>query len=152
MAGKRMTNTKISVEDWVDISNLLGKYQWLVDECDEDGWSGLFTEDGVFEGLGPIFRGREELKQIPRASTQFNGFARHLPGSLWMEYGATQDEVLVRLYTMISMWAPEPQFLQFALATMHLVRRDGGWLVKSNTIKCLRDMSQVATLDDPPAA
>jgi hypothetical protein len=135
---------KITVEDWVDISNLLGKYQWLVDDGDEQGWSSLFTEDGFFEGLPPDYHGREELKQIPRMS--FGGLSRHLPGSIWMEYGANQDEVFVRLYNLFSVWAPEqePQFMQFALSRLHLLRIDGEWKIRSNTIKGLR---QIAAAD-----
>jgi hypothetical protein len=131
---------KISVEDWVDISNLLGRYQWLFDRGDGEAWATLFTEDGVFEGLGPTpFRGHEALKQIPPMGGYFRFLARHMPGSIWMEYGEGQDEIFVHLYNLFSTWLPEegPRFQQMADCTLHLARIDGEWKLKSNVIKGL---------------
>ena len=144
-----MASPKISVEDWVDISNLFGKYQWLVDAGDAEGWSDLFTEDGFFEGLGPGFHGREELKQIPRLGLVFGGGGRHMPSSIWMEYGASPDEVFLHCYNQFSVWSPdEPtQFLQLALSKIHLLRIAGEWKLKSNTIKGLRDAPGAISID-----
>jgi hypothetical protein len=138
-----MAKPKITVEDWVDISNFFGRYQWLVDTGDEEGWSNLFTEDGAFIGLMDGFYGREALKQIPSmARSIFNCRARHMPGSIWMEYGDSQDEVFLHCYNLFSFWpeGQETQWPQLANSRLHLLRIDGGWMIKSNTIEGLRDM------------
>src|SRR5271156_2454548 len=52
----------ISVQDFVAIQNLVGKYQWLVDGGDSEGWAALWTEDVAFSGATTEpFVGREAL-------------------------------------------------------------------------------------------
>jgi hypothetical protein len=132
---------KVTVEDWVEISNLIGKYQWLVDEGDEDGWADLFTEDGHFgshEGQG--WRGREALKEAAGMTlTHFHGRMRHSPGATWIEYGETQDEAVARYYSLVTTWFddPGPEFFNMALCTMSLARIDGEWKIRSNLMKGL---------------
>lgn len=133
----------VSVEDYVAIINLMGAYQHLVDDGEEDKWVELFTEDGAFYGLpeavGPpeSFRGREGLKQIPRFAKQvFNGKYRHHMGSFFVEYGDNTDEAFARYYILASSWMVEQggKMEMFALVKTHLVRVSGEWKIKSNTM------------------
>jgi hypothetical protein len=130
---------KISVEDWVEISNLIGKYQWLVDEGDES-WADLFTEDGAFTGARDGYHGRDALQRAAALTlASFEGKMRHSPGAVWIEYGETTDEAFARYYSLVTTWFedPGPEFFNMALCRVHLLRIDGTWKIKSNTMKGL---------------
>lgn len=133
----------VSVEDYVAITNLMGLYQHLVDEGDEEGWTELFTEDGQFFGLpeeiapAESLRGREGLKQIPRFSKQvFDGKFRHHIGSFTASYGSNNDEAFARYYMLATSWLASqgPKMEMFAVVKTHLVRINGEWKIKSNTM------------------
>jgi hypothetical protein len=130
----------ISVEDFVTLQNLVGKYQWLVDGGDSEGWAALWTEDGVFSGgATQPFAGHEALKQVPAwVRSGWNGALRHHAGSLYAEYGATTDEAIVRYYNLVTTWnEAQPKLFTFAVSEMRLVRRAGQWKIASNTITSL---------------
>jgi hypothetical protein len=131
----------VSAEDFINIFNLLGVYQSLVDEGDEEGWTGLFTEDGLFTGLWEPFRGREGLKTITDGTRAYNGKMRHLTGSLSIQYGATKDEAFARYYSLVTTWVKSegPQFFMMAVCNVHLLRLNGEWKIKSNTIQNLNE-------------
>lgn len=138
-----MTAKQISTDDYVAIANLMGKYQHLVDEGDEEGWTDLFTENCAFYGLPEAvaspesLRTREGLKQIPRFAKQFfNGKYRHHLGSFTVDYGINEDEAFARYYILATSWLPEqaPKMEMFALVKTHLVRIDSEWKIKSNTM------------------
>ncbi len=132
-----MPEKKISVEDWVEIANLIGKYQWLIDDGDES-WADLFVQDGAFlSEAGEGYRGHEALKNAALMIRDFGGMMRHSPGALWIEYGATPDEAFARFYNLVTTWEKEPAFFNMALCKAHLVRIDGDWKIKTNTMKGL---------------
>jgi hypothetical protein len=132
----------ITVEDYVAIKNMLGKYQWLVDDGKEE-WVDLWTEDGLFQnGVLPPSKGTEQLKQIPAGVKQMYGDRmRHHLGSTYIEYGNTKDEAIARGYNMVTTWKPEEgaKFFCMALSTVHLVRQKGEWKVKFNDTKQLNN-------------
>jgi hypothetical protein len=130
----------ISVEDWVEIANLIGKYQWLVDAGDPK-WAELFTEDGAFlSQAGEGYRGREQLR-AGAASTQtyFAGAMRHSPSAIHIGYGESRDEATARYYSLVTTWfaQPGPDFFNMALCTASLVRVGGDWKFKTNTMNGL---------------
>ena len=129
----------VSVEDYVQITNLMGAYQHLVDEGDGEGWADLFTEDGGFYGVPgappDAFRGREGLKQIP-AATRERG-ARHLTGSLSVRYGDSKDEAFARYYAVLFAFEDGPGVDMFVIVDTHLVRVGDEWKIRSNTMKPL---------------
>lgn len=133
--------SKISVEDWVEISNLIGKYQWLVDEADQGRWSSLFTEDGAFLSVeGEGYRGHDALRRAAAMTGEnFAGMMRHSPGAIWIEYGESKDEAFARYYSLVTTWFkdPGPQFFNMALCSMHLLRIGGDWKIKTNTVRGL---------------
>lgn len=132
---------RASVEDFISILNLMGEYQFLVDEGDEEGWSSLFVEDGFFEGLPVPFSGHEALKMIPRSTNAYAGKMRHLSGNYNIRYGDTTDEAFARFYSLVTTWVKGegPKFFQMAICKAHLLRVDGEWKLKSNTINMLNE-------------
>lgn len=136
----------VSAEDHSAILNLMGKYQHLVDDGDEDGWANLFTDDGAFLGLPDEngspdgYRGREGLKKIPRLNiNRFGGRFRHNIGSFSVAYGQTADEAHARYYVIGILSTPEEGarvIMQVDVRT-HLVKIAGAWKIKSNHMTML---------------
>jgi hypothetical protein len=130
----------VSVEDFVALQNLVGRYQWLVDGGDSEGWASLWTEDGVFSGgATEPFAGHAALKKVPAwVKEGWGGGLRHQTGSLYAEYGSTTDEAIVHYYNLVTTWNESPpKLFTFAVSEMRLVRLSGRWKIKSNTITSL---------------
>jgi hypothetical protein len=127
----------VSVEDFVALQNLVGKYQWLVDSGDSEGWAALWTEDGAFVGgATEPFIGHEELKRVPAwVRDGWGGKLRHLTGSLYAEYGADENEAIVRYYNLVTTWNGEvPKLFTLSVSQMRLVRRAGEWKIAANDV------------------
>lgn len=129
---------RLPTEDFLDIQQLVGKYQWLVDEGVGDAWADLYTSDGAFcrEGLAPL-RGYDALKEVPKfVKATWNGTLRHLSGSMYVERGHNDDEAIARYYNFVTTWTDGiPKFFTFALSELLLVRRDGSWKIKNHNVR-----------------
>jgi hypothetical protein len=132
----------ITVEDYVTIKNLLGKYQWLVDGGDPS-WADLWTDDGLFDNhVLPPAKGKEQLRKVATdVKAAFQDRMRHHLGSVYIEYGASKDEAIAKGYNMVTTWKPEEgaKFFCMALSTLTLVRINGEWKVKQNDTKQLNN-------------
>lgn len=124
----------ITTDDFVAISDHMGRYCFKVDEGDEEGWVALWTEDGVFTGVSPEpIVGREALKGVPRnEKEQAQGKMRHLIGNLHCDYVGGRDTVLARYYNLVTMWLSGGGFTCMALCDVTLVRNGDGWLISRN--------------------
>lgn len=137
---------RVSVEDFISIVHLLGEYQFLVDEGDEDGWTSLFVEDGFFAGLLPDpLVGREAMKAIPQSVGGYKGKMRHLSGNYNIRYGETTDEAIARFYSLVSTWirGEDPRMFEMAVCEAHLLRIGDEWMLKSNTMRGLNEGLQL---------
>jgi len=124
----------VTTEDYVAISDHMGRYCWAVDGNDPEGWADLWTEDGVFTGIAPEpVVGRAALMEVPRDEwRQAGGRMRHLIGNLHCDYVDGRDTVRARYYNFVSSWVDGGSFTCMALSEVLLVRRGGGWLIKRN--------------------
>ena len=122
----------VSTDDFVSISDFLGRYCWRVDQGDVEGWAALWAEDGVFAGVTPEpVVGREALKGIVRMSfAGSGGTIRHLVGSLNCDYeGAGKDVAIARYYNLVTNWAQGGAFTCLAASTVRLLRHGDSWLI-----------------------
>lgn len=123
---------KVAVEDYVAIQQLVGEYQWRVDNGQDD-WVEFWTKDGVFNGgATQTFTGHDELVQVPRwVKSSWNGAMRHHSGSFYVAPGENRDVAIARYYNFVSSWnGPEPKMFTMALTTMRLARQaDGEWRI-----------------------
>lgn len=125
----------ISTDDYVAISDHLARYCWAVDEGDEEGWIGLWSEDGVFTGVTPEpVVGREALRQVVRmAQASGPGKTRHMVANLACDYQDGRDVVLARYYNFVTNWADGARIQVLALCSVLLERKAGsGWLIRRN--------------------
>ena len=129
----------VSTEDYVAISDHLARYCWHVDEGDEDSWTALWTEDGVFAGVSPEpVIGREALRQVVRMS-QASGprRTRHMVANLFCDYLGGRDTVLANYYNFVSNWADGARMTVMALSKVLFVRNGEGWLIRRNDSEML---------------
>jgi hypothetical protein len=115
----------VSTDDYVAISDHLGRYCFAVDGGDEDG---------VFTGIRPeAIVGREALKDVPRDEwKQAGGKMRHLIGNLHCDYQGDQNTVLAQYYNFVSSYMDGGRFTCMAICKVLLVRAGKGWLIKRN--------------------
>jgi len=124
----------VSTEDYVAISDHLARYCWAVDEGDEEGWIGLWADDGVFTGLTPEpIVGVEALRGVVRMG-QANGpgKTRHIVANLTCDYQDGRDGVVASYYNFVTNWAQGGRLAVMALSKVQLERRGDGWLIRRN--------------------
>jgi len=127
---------KVTAEDRCEVSDVLARYCFFVDEGEVDEWVDLWTEDGVFAGVTPHqLKGREALRQVP--GWALSGGSRHKLVNLIMDYGQTSDEMTVRCYNFVTGWLGDARFGTLAVAKYRLVRRGDTWKIKSNQVRML---------------
>jgi len=125
----------ISAEDYVAIDDLLGRYCWLVDAGDEEGWAALWEDQGVFTGIAPEpIVGREALKAVPRDVRSIaDGKMRHFVGNLHCDYADDGKAVVIaRYYNFVTSWMQGGALVCLASSTVTLGRTATGWLIRRN--------------------
>ena len=124
----------VSTEDYVAISDHLARYCWAVDEGDEEGWIGLWAEDGTFTGVTPEpVVGREALRAVVRMSQASGpGRTRHMVANLACDYQDGRDLVLASYYNFVTNWAQGARMTVMALSKVLLERNGGSWLIRRN--------------------
>ena len=131
----------VSTDDWVGVSDFLGRYCWLVDDGRADEWLALWAPDGVFAGFGPDpIVGHEQLRAIPTdAFRDYGGQMRHLVGNLSCSYGDDRDTVKARFYNYVTVWGGQPAAGHFVMAIceMTLMRTGDSWKIKRNDVRLL---------------
>jgi SnoaL-like protein len=137
---------RVSMEDWVSVSDQLGRYAQHLDNGAADDFVALFTEDGVIDtGVLPEpIAGSAALHTFVGTTYEYSerGQLRHLTGSLYCEYGASRDEIAARFYNLVTGWSGgigTVRYLSLARAT--LVRRAGGWLIQHLELKLMNGSS-----------
>jgi hypothetical protein len=126
---------RVSVEDWVRVSDQLGRYSQHLDDGRADDFVALFTENGVIDtGVLPEpIAGSAALHTFVGTTYQYSegGKLRHLMGSLYCEYGASRDEIVARFYNFVSGWSDGVGACRYlSLCKAIMVRRGDGWLIE----------------------
>lgn len=122
----------VSTDDYVAVADHLARYCHRVDDGDEDGWTALWTADGIFTGVSPEpIVGREALKSIPRMIA--GAKTRHLIACLACDYvDGHPDRILATYYNHVTNWLDGCKPVCMATCRVELVRNGHGWLVARN--------------------
>ncbi|NML07461.1 nuclear transport factor 2 family protein [Sphingomonas sp. G-3-2-10] len=137
-----MTGTNVlSVEDRLDIQELLARYAWTFDTGDVEGFVGCFTADAVlcedafeepdrWEGAAGIRAMAEFFFSRP----SFPGRQHHVSHIMIDGQG---DEATVRSFCFVTDCKGEPPFMiRFAGHYLDkVVRQDGRWLFRDRLIR-----------------
>lgn len=123
----------VSTEDYIAISDHLGRYCWAVDSNDVDGWVALWTEDAVFSGVTPEpLVGHAGLRTVPKLEQDIaGGWMRHMVGNLHCDYvGDDQNTVRARYYNLVTTWNDGGRNFCCAVCEAVIVRNGQGWLIR----------------------
>ena len=122
----------VSTDDFVSVTDFLGRYCWLVDAGDEAGWAALWAQDGVFTGIAPErLVGHDMLKAVPRdVKAMADGKLRHLIGSLHCDYAqGDTNTIIAKYYNFVTSWLRGGNMVCIALSTVTLTRNGLYWLI-----------------------
>lgn len=130
-----------SIDDWVSVSQFVGRYNWLLDSGNAEEWASLWTEDGAFGGVLPKpVVGRAALVRLAEAVFRDNdqGMMRHLFGNLVCVPSTEGESALVaKFYNHVSVWGRQARPFAMSLNHMVLIRNGGEWLIRRNDVRIL---------------
>lgn len=119
----------LTVEDRLELQNLMGHYCHLMDEGDA-AWADLFTDDGILDGILPeTASGKDVLRHVPAGAKQATGgFFRHHLGSMTVD--PEGDGARVRGYNLVTDWSDGGKLILLARYSIFAVRTEAGWRLK----------------------
>ncbi len=124
----------VTTEDYVAISDHLGRYCWAFDDGEAETYAALWAPDGIFTGVTehPVV-GHEALRELVRAAQErAGGKIRHMVANLVCDYGDTKDIVQANYYNFVTLWTGGGSFRTMALCKVKLARAGRGWLIERN--------------------
>ena len=130
----------VSTDDYVAITDQMGRYCHYIDEGEAEAWAACYTPDGVFDGPAtpaPV-GGHAALAGFARGTAEtFKGNMRHQVANLTCDYGASRDEVIARLYNLVTTWSEGGTATLMAVCKVTFVRTGEGWRIKRNAYRLL---------------
>ncbi|MBW2366882.1 MAG: nuclear transport factor 2 family protein [Deltaproteobacteria bacterium] len=133
------------VADRMEITDLISRSAWFMDEGDVEAWVELFTDDAGIDGtlfVGREIKGKEVLKEFCTQLTETFGAmgvlqGRHMMTNISIEL-LGDGKAKARFYMLASIGIPYiAQPIPSVLGTYHsqLVKIDGKWLFSQLTAK-----------------
>jgi hypothetical protein len=134
---------RVSIDDFLEVQDMLGRYCWSIDGNQGEEWASLYTDDGIFEGTRPApVIGRAALAEVPgQLHSHFQGRMRHQFGNLVVDRCEDSNQLVARFYNQVSLWGGDgSKLMMMALSTAKLVRKGPGapWKIERNTIEVLK--------------
>lgn len=124
-------DSRLSVEDRLDIIDLFNRYSYFVDDNDQEAWLDLFTPDGVFDVPGLMCKqGRDALRDVIRmVSEGSGGHWRHQLTNILAEPGDQPGTARVRFYGLVTDWRGEGHLSTFNNYHGELRKEGGTWRI-----------------------
>jgi len=119
----------LSIEDKVEITNLLNRLTFAVDERDPEKWAACFTEDGSFQSPNGKWTGKQAQRELMTGEL---GFPRrqHITTCLLIE--GDGDRASARANGPVFEESDGNYYpMNFSGQEHHLVKVDGTWLIES---------------------
>jgi uncharacterized protein (TIGR02246 family) len=129
----------MSVEDRLEVTDLVARYAECVDSGDLEGYAALFTPDGVVEYSGGSVRGRDEIKAwVDRLAKEGRiGPESKLKHFLGLPVIRGADErCTARTYVSIPRMMDSGEISTRLMGTYKddIVKREGRWLIEKRII------------------
>ena len=124
----------LSVQDRLDIQDLIYRCNWANDSGSGDEWSGCFLQDGVFDSLGGKIEGREALAKFAAkvwsgSDPEWSAFrgSMHFVSNLVID--GHENHALAQSYLVIFMPRPgsEVKVILLGYYSDRLRKVDGRW-------------------------
>ncbi len=96
------TNSKISVEDKMNIQELITKYNLTIDNKSLDEWTNTWTDDGIWTTTFGEAKGKTELKNmVNKITNEFASGKRHLSTNIIIEDASTNNMANAKSYLTV---------------------------------------------------
>lgn len=116
----------LTVEDRLDIQDLLARYNQAIDGGDGEAWAETFAPDGIFHSdRRGTHQGRETLAAFARERHADGGPRRHWTNNVVIE--GDGDEATMRVYLLMLSVDGAPELMGTARYEDQLRRIDGAW-------------------------
>lgn len=114
----------LSIEDELDIMDVLARYNHAIDSGDAEAWADTFTADGLFEGSRDTVKGRAELLEFVR-NRDPEVRIRHWNNNVLIE--GDGDDASMRVYLLSLDVSGPPKLRSSGVYHDTLKRVDGQW-------------------------
>ncbi len=114
----------LSIEDELDIMDVLARYNHAIDGGDAEAWADTFTADGLFEGSRDTVKGRAELLEFVRRRDP-EVRIRHWYNNVLIE--GDGDDASMRVYLLSLDVSGPPKLRSSGVYHDTLKRVDGKW-------------------------
>ena len=114
----------LSLEEQLDIMDVMARYNHAVDSGDAEAWANTFTDDGIFEGSAITVKGREELLEFVRSRDPSNPI-RHWNNNILIE--GNGDDATAKVYLVTFDVSGPPKIRSSGIYHDTLRRIDGQW-------------------------
>ena len=142
--GHRSTGSRVlSVEDKIEINELIARYNVAIDTGDAEGWAATFAPDGVFDGIVGRFEGREQIEAFARRyweDPQYEDFraCQHWVNNVLID-GEGDEATLRADHQMVRPTPTGGEILLVAFYDDRLRRIDGHWLFSRRCVRAHDD-------------
>ena len=133
----------LSVEDKLEINELIARYNVAIDDGDAEGWARTFTPDGVFDGIVGRFEGRDEIAAFARryaSEAKYEDFrsCQHWVNNVLIE-GSGDAATLRADHQMVQPTEGGGRILLVARYNDTLRRLNGEWLFSRRCVRAHDD-------------
>jgi hypothetical protein len=150
-------NTKLSVEDRLDIQELFAKYAWAIDTGDIEGVLACFAEDGCLDHLwqGKV-HGRENIRRAFQElwydRPSWWAGRQHLANHFLITREGEGARVRA-FYSILQFNVDYRTNFVFGIGSWDnfCVKRNGQWVFQSLCVKAWRDQQSVEWVGEPRA-
>lgn len=138
--------SKFSVEDRLEIINVLNSYSHYFDHGQTEDWLNLFTEDGIFEVAGgAVFKGRTQMMPLVARSKKWleAGVQRRHRLSNIIFHEQTKSKARISVYLLLASTANKEDlsFVSTGEYSGWLVKKDGEWKISKWVAAVDKNMS-----------
>jgi len=121
----------ISLENRIEIYELIAKYAHFCDAYESEQWADLFVADGQLVSGATVLAGREVLINRVEELRRNDDGLRHDIANIYLEPGMTDEHATAKAYGIVTSWAKSPpEMTIFADYSFELVNREGEWKIK----------------------
>ncbi len=120
----------LTVEDRLEIADLVARYNHAVDGGDGDAFAATFTDDGALDAAGRVIEGRAALATFAKGLPGSVRVPRHIASNLVIDGDSEAGRATLAAYVQMYALADDPPRQQVAASGVYddqLVRVDGRW-------------------------
>ena len=101
-AEQEQTSSIITVEDKMNIQELITKYNLAIDNKSLDEWTNTWTDDGIWTTTFGEAKGKTELKNmVNKITNEFASGKRHLSTNIIIEDASTNNMASAKSYLTV---------------------------------------------------